>query len=125
VCAKEVGLPFTAILKELVDNVDGAEGAIFLEADGEAVQCFAKGDVELLKLKAAYVALTTQLCRDVSLKAELTTRGTVLIAYEGASFLVDELTNGYMVMLEMQPLANLGQAMHKIKSTSAKLQKEL
>jgi hypothetical protein len=120
-----VCLPFTAILKDLVENVDGAEGEIFLESDGEAVQWFAKGDAELLKLKAAYVALTTQLCRDVSLKAALTTRGTVLISYEGASFLVNELTNGYMVMLEMQPLANLGQAMHKIKATSERLQKEL
>jgi predicted regulator of Ras-like GTPase activity (Roadblock/LC7/MglB family) len=120
-----VCLPFTAILKELVENVDGAEGAIFLEADGEAVQWFAKGDAELLKLKAAYVALTTNLCRDVSQTANLTTQGTMLIAYEGASFLVNELTNGYMVMLEMQPMANIGQAMHRIKTTTAKLQREL
>lgn len=118
-------MPFTAILKELVDSVEGAEGAIFLEADGEAVQWFAKKSSDLLKLKAAYVALTAQSCRDVSKQVDLIGSGVVLISYDGASFLVNELDNGYMVILEMQPLANIGQALHKIKATSAKLQKEL
>ncbi len=118
-------MPFTAILKELVEHVDGAEGAIFLEADGEAVQWFSKSDVDLLKLRAAYIALTARLCRDVIRRVELTTKGTMLIAYEGASFLVYELENGYMIMLEMKPLANIGQAIYQIKSTSEKLKKEL
>ena len=118
-------MPFTAILKELVENVDGAEGAIFLEADGEAVQWFSKSDVDLLKLRAAYVALTTHLCRDITGKVNLPIKGVMLIAYAGASFLVNELENGYMIMLELAPLANVGQAIYKIKATSEKLQKEL
>jgi predicted regulator of Ras-like GTPase activity (Roadblock/LC7/MglB family) len=120
-----VRLPFTAILKELVEQVDGAEGAIFLEADGEAVQWFSKSDVDLLKLRAAYIALTARLCRDIIRRVDLTTKGTMLIAYEGANFLVFELENGYMIMLEMKPLANVGQAIYKIKATSEKLKKEL
>ena len=118
-------MPFTAILKELVENVAGAEGAIFLEADGEAVQWFSKSDGDLLKLRAAYVALTARLCKEVVRQVNLTSKGAMLIAYDGASFLVNELENGYMIMLEMQPLANVGQAIYKIKSTSERLQKEL
>jgi predicted regulator of Ras-like GTPase activity (Roadblock/LC7/MglB family) len=120
-----VRLPFTAILKELVEQVDGAEGAIFLEADGEAVQWFSNSDIDLLKLRAAYVALTARLCRDTLRQVDLTTKGAMLIAYGGASFIIYELENGYMIMLEMKPLANIGQAIYKIKSTSEKLKKEL
>lgn len=118
-------MPFTAILKELVENVDGAEGAIFLEADGEAVQWFSRSDIDLLKLRAAYVALTVRLCKDTIRQVNLNMKGAMLIAYDGASFLIYELENGYMIMLEMKPLANIGQAIYKIKSTSEKLQKEL
>lgn len=118
-------MPFTAILKELVETIDGAEGAIVLEADGEAVQWFSKGNVEQLRLRAAYIALTAQSCRDITRQLNLLNQDATLIAYEGASFLIRHLESDYMVILEMTPTANIGKALYKIKSTSTKLQKEL
>jgi predicted regulator of Ras-like GTPase activity (Roadblock/LC7/MglB family) len=122
---RSVGVPFTAILKELVENVDGAEGAILLEADGEAVQWFSTRDADGLKLRAAYVALTAQSCRDITKQLNLATKDATLIAYDGASFLVNELESDYMVILELNPSANIGKALYKIKSSSVKLQKNL
>jgi predicted regulator of Ras-like GTPase activity (Roadblock/LC7/MglB family) len=118
-------VPFTAILKELVEQIDGAEGAILLEADGEAVQWFSKSNSEQLKLRAAYVALTTQSCREITRNLSLASKDATLIVYQGASFLVNDIESGYMVILEMNSSANIGKALYKIKSTTVKLQQNL
>jgi predicted regulator of Ras-like GTPase activity (Roadblock/LC7/MglB family) len=118
-------VPFTAILKELVEYVDGAEGAILLEADGEAVQWFSKSDVDQLKLRAAYIALTAQSCKEITRQLNLSSKDATLIAYHGASFLVSELESDYMVILVMDPSANIGKALYKIKSIAVKLQQNL
>ena len=71
-------MPFIAILKELVSSVDGAEGAIVIEADGEAVQWYATGDEDLLRLRAAYVALAAQACRETAARLGLNAQDAVL-----------------------------------------------
>lgn len=114
-------MPFTAILKELVLEVEGAEGAIVIEADGEAVQWFAKRSDERLRLRAAYVALAAQGCRDLVTRLELTNRGVMLIKYEGANFVIAELESNYLIILELQSDANIGEAFFKIVTAANKL----
>ena len=114
-------MPFTAILKELVFAVEGAEGAIVIEADGEAVQWFARGNEELLRLRAAYVALAAQASRNLIKSLGLTNNGAIVIRYENAGFVVAELESSYLLILELDRQANVAQALFRIKGTEEKL----
>lgn len=118
-------MPFTAILKELVFRIEGAEGAIVIEADGEAVQWFARGDDELLRLRAAYVALAAQACRDLIKSLGFANEGAMVLRYEGASFVVAELESNYLLILALDARANIGQALAKIQAAAARLLAEL
>ena len=48
-------VPFTNLLERLVSNIQGADGALVLESDGEAVQWYCPGGAELLRLRCAYL----------------------------------------------------------------------
>lgn len=119
------GVPFQAILKDLVSSVEGAEGAIFLDADGEAVQWCARGDVERLKLRAAYVAVMVQSCRAASASSKLGHMLYLMLEYEGARLIVQEIESGYFVVLELKSTANLGQALHRIQPAVTRLRREV
>ena len=113
-------MPFIAILKELVGSVEGAEGAIIIAADGEAVQWFANGNVEMLRLRAAYVALTARAGKELASNLGLQNRGAMFLKYEGAAFVVAELESGYMLVLAIGPEASVGQAVFKTQAAAQK-----
>ena len=103
-------MQFESILRDLVLSVDGAEGAIFLEADGEAVQWYSKSDADRLRLRAAYLAVLVQACRASVARLGLGNGVRLTIEYEGARFLTEEVDQGYFIVLELKPSSNLGQA---------------
>ena len=116
-------MSFQAILKNLVSSVEGAEGAIFLDVDGEAVQWYAKGDAERLKLRAAYTAVIVQSCRAVSKSTDLGQMLHLMLEYESARLLVQEVESGYFVVLELSTTANLGQALYRMQPAIARLRR--
>lgn len=118
-------MPFRSILIDLVSSVEGAEGAIFLDAEGEAVQWYAKRDDERLRLRAAYVAVTAQSFRVVSAGLNLGRTLYLMLDYEGAKLLVQEVESGYFIMLELSASANLGQALYRIKPAVARLRSQI
>jgi predicted regulator of Ras-like GTPase activity (Roadblock/LC7/MglB family) len=118
-------LPFTALLKELVSGVEGGEGAIFLDADGEAVQWYAKDAGERLRLRAAYIAVMLQACQAASARLGLGRVGNLVVEYDGAKFVIEEIERDYFVMLELNRSANVGQALHRIKPVVAALRREV
>ena len=113
-------MPFIAILKELVGSVEGAEGAIIIEADGEAVQWFANGNVEMLRLRAAYVALAARACKELAANLGLQSQGAMVLKYEGAGFVVEEFESGYLLVLELRPGADVGLAIFKTRAAAQK-----
>jgi predicted regulator of Ras-like GTPase activity (Roadblock/LC7/MglB family) len=121
----EVRVPFKTLLKELVSSVEGATGAIFLASDGEAVQWYSDDDGERLRLRGAYITVALQECR--ALAARLTLGGVryLVLEYESASFIVQELDRGYFVVLELESSANIGQALFRTQPVVALLRREI
>ena len=107
-------MPFKAMLKELISSVEGATGAIVLEADGEAVQWQAAGDGEQLRLRAAYIAVAIRLARASADCLKLGNAGCAVFEYDGASFIIEELEHGYFLALELEAWANISEAIHQI-----------
>lgn len=118
-------MQFQSILKELVLNVDGANGAIFLDSDGEAVEWYTRGDVELLRLKAAYLAVLVHTCREVSSKLGLGSMSELVLEYEGANCLVREVEHGYFFFLDLDPFSNLAEAQRFVIPAIASLLAEI
>lgn len=118
-------MPFRVILQNLVESIDGAESAIMVESDGEAVQWFTEGDIEQLRLRAAYVVIAALALRDSISHLGAKKQEPVLIEYDGASFLVEDLDKSYLLILELTPSANIAQATKKFLPIAEQLRREI
>jgi predicted regulator of Ras-like GTPase activity (Roadblock/LC7/MglB family) len=118
-------VPFKALLKELVSSVEGATGAIFLASDGEPVQWHSEKDVERLQLRGAYITVVLKGCRALAERLTVGGIGHLVLEYDGASFLAQELNPGYFILLELDSSANIGQAIYRIQPVIAHLRREI
>lgn len=112
-------------MQELVDGVEGAQSAIFLDKDGEAVQWYPEEAGERLCLRGAYMSVPVQSCRKSIEKLSLGKINHISLVYEGARFVIEEVDEAYFLLLELGSEANLGQALEKIEKTVAKLRQEI
>ena len=118
-------MPFKALLKELVASVQGASGAMLLEADGEAVQWYTETQVERLRLRGAYIAMVLRGASRATAHANLGDTGCTILQYDGASFLGQQVERDYFLVLELDSSANMGQAIHRIQPVVASIRREL
>ncbi len=106
-------VPFRVILKELVDSVEGAEGAILLDADGEAVQWHAKIDGMRLQLRGAYLAVTMQAARAAASSIACGDIQPLIVRYEQASYVLCEIDDKFFIALELCATANVRLALER------------
>jgi predicted regulator of Ras-like GTPase activity (Roadblock/LC7/MglB family) len=118
-------LPFRALLKELVSKVDGAQGVILLDWEGEVVQLWAMEDSERLTLRAAYIGVTFRQAQALTQAGGASRARQVVIEYEGARFVVEEIESGYIIVFELNVKGNLGDAMRQIASAVDALRREI
>lgn len=116
---------FELLLKELVNEIDGADGAIFMDSEGEAVQWYSRGDSELLRLRAAYLTVPLQSCRLSAARLGLGRIKHLVIEYQGAWFITEDLESGYFFVLQMISSANLAQALERIQPAVTSLRQEI
>jgi predicted regulator of Ras-like GTPase activity (Roadblock/LC7/MglB family) len=117
-------VPFTNLLKQLVSSVEGATGALMLESDGEAVQWYSRTDGERLRLRSAYLATVLKSCRAATESMNLGGLGHLVLNYDGASFVIQELSPGYYLVLEMSPFTNVAEGIHNLKRALPELRRE-
>jgi predicted regulator of Ras-like GTPase activity (Roadblock/LC7/MglB family) len=115
---------FRSLLEELVSKVDGAHGAIFLEKDGEAVAWYDRGDGERLRLRAAYSAVVLEAARALAREMRVGATRRLVLAYDDAKFIIEELESGYFLVLELDGSAGIGKAIYQLKPTVDKLRQE-
>ena len=118
-------MPFKPLLTELVSNVPGATGAIFLAADGEAVQWHANSDEARLRLRAAYAGVILDACRNLARNSNTGELHNLVVQFQGATLVVQWVGDGYFVVLELDPHSNIAEAVHKLKPVAEKLLAEI
>jgi hypothetical protein len=118
-------LQFESILKGLVCNVEGAQGAIFLETDGEAIGWYTRSDPERLRLRAAYLAVLVQCWRTSVPRLNLGATTLMIAQYEGAQFVIKGLLDSYFVAVELDSNANLAEAVRLIQPAVAELGRQI
>ena len=118
-------MSFKPVLLELVSSVEGAEGAIFLEVDGEAVEWYAPDNGDRLRLRAAYMAVVIQASRALATQLNIGTTRQMVLAYDGAKFIIEELSSGYFLALEVRVSTNIAQARYRMQPAVASLRREI
>lgn len=113
------------VLSDLVSNVEGATGAIILAADGEAVQWHSTTDGEQLRMRGAYVAVAMQSYRQSAARKGFGALNSLVLEYEGASFVAQEIDDDCFVAIELAASANIGEAIFRLGPAAAKLRNEL
>ena len=116
---------FSPLLEDLVSKIEGAEGAILVDHDGEAVLWYASGDDELLRLKAAYMSMPVVAFRSSASLLGLGHVNRMILKYDPAWFIVEELDSGYFLMLELDSTGNLAQAINRVRPAVISLNAEI
>jgi len=114
-----------SLLRELVESVDGATGALVVALDGEAVQSSNSVVDERLRLRSAYVAVVMQTYRACASKTGLGNLKHIVVDYKGAILIAQEVDSDCSVVLELRRNASIGHAVYQIRKAAAKLRDEI
>ena len=114
-----------SLLNDLVNTVDGATGAILVAVDGEAVQWGSTEESERLRLRSAYVAVVMQAFRAAATRATLGHLRRLVVKYEGATLVAQEIDDDCCVMLELEAGASASRAVYQMQSLVTMIRQEI
>ena len=118
--------PFTEMLSSLVNRVDGALGAAFVDSSGEAVESLsADENNDLIDLMGAYQGIAFQASRRIVDQLDAGSIDYFYTSYEEASFLIKALDQDYFIMLVLGPEANLGQGIYNVRRAAEAFNREI
>lgn len=118
-------MPFKGILKNLVERIDGAQGAILLDWEGEAVEQYAViSDYEIKFLGAHMGILLYNLSK--RLKKELGDDDVlgITIDTENKRFAIFPVDKDYYVVIALSKDTVFGLVRHEIEATIKAIKKE-
>ena len=117
-------MPFQALLERLVDSVDGAQGAVMMDASGEVV--FEAGDRdERHRLIGAYQGIALVRLKNAEERGEIGGIRHLYCRYSAGQVILRPLKDGYYLVVSLAPDANVGQALFRSAETRERLDAEL
>jgi predicted regulator of Ras-like GTPase activity (Roadblock/LC7/MglB family) len=123
-CSERPVVSIESLLAELVSSVEGATGAIVLDADGEAVG-FYSAEGECTRLRGAYVSLMLRDLRASKALNQLGSMRGMVIEYEGASLVAKQIDDDCIIVLELALFTNISEALFRLASSAQLLRREL
>ena len=118
-------MPFKTILKELMDAVPGATGAILADWEGEAVEQCCQFDVFALKVIAAHKGILLNLMKDAHQKIEAGELRHTVITTEGQHFLTGPIGADYFLVMTLDKTAIVGLAVHHFQAALQRMFREI
>jgi len=113
-------MPYQKLLDALVRSVDGAQGALLLDANGELVVESGLRH-ERLRLIGAYQGIALTRARDVKDRYEMGEIRYIACRYSDGQVLLRPLRDGYYLVVALALGANVGQAIHRSADTGERL----
>ncbi len=104
---------FGKILRELVHAIPGAEGAVFVDWEGEAVDQYSTSEVDV-RLLGAHWAICYYQARTALSKAGLDGPAELVLCFHRQQIVLRRVTEEYLVLLALRREANLGLALRQI-----------
>ncbi len=117
-------MPFQTLLDRLVDSVQGARGAVLMDASGEVVFEAGERD-ERHRLIGAYQGIALTRLRSADERCDIGGVRHLYCRYSEGHVILRPLKDGYYLVLSLAPGANVGQALHRTAQTRERLDAEL
>jgi predicted regulator of Ras-like GTPase activity (Roadblock/LC7/MglB family) len=100
-------MPYQSILERLVTSVDGAQGALLLDASGEVVvEAGERGERQ--RLIGAYQGIALARAREVDGRWETGEISHILCRYSEGHVILRPLKDGYYLVVSLVRSANVG-----------------
>jgi predicted regulator of Ras-like GTPase activity (Roadblock/LC7/MglB family) len=112
------------ILKDLIASVKGAQAAIFLDGDGEAISNMGDSVMDI-KLLGAWKEIHLDQIRDITRRLGLGDVTAVLFSQDEGNAIMTPVVEDYCLLLFLSALADTQGAMAKLKETIALLKKDI
>jgi predicted regulator of Ras-like GTPase activity (Roadblock/LC7/MglB family) len=117
-------MPFSDILKEVVDGTEGALGALIVGLDGIPVEEYSvSGDMDLQSMTVEYSSLLKEIEKG-SQAAQMGTTREVSVLAEKAMIMLRRLNEEYFFVLILKPEGNFGKGRFLLRMSVPKLLKE-
>ena len=117
-------MPFSDILKEVVDGTEGALGALIVGLDGIPVEEYSvSGEMDLQSMTVEYSALLKEIEKG-SQAAQMGTTREVSVLAEKAMIILRRLNEEYFFVLILKPEGNFGKGRFLLRMSVPKLLKE-
>lgn len=113
-------MPYLSLLQSLVGSVDGALGALLMDASGEVVVEAGNGE-ERHRLIGAYQGIALFRLKTTEESCDTGAIEHVYCRYATGQVILCPLKDGYYLVLSLSSSANLGQGLHR----SAELQRRM
>jgi predicted regulator of Ras-like GTPase activity (Roadblock/LC7/MglB family) len=113
--------PFGHILEQVVSQLPGAKGAIFVDWEGEAVDahsCIGRTDLRFI---GAYWAIPYFQARAILAKQDLGTLTEMTIRFEKQQVVIRRVTDEYLILLALGTEASLGRALSLLRWAGEKI----
>jgi predicted regulator of Ras-like GTPase activity (Roadblock/LC7/MglB family) len=118
-------MPFKALLKEMIERVPGAQGAVIADWEGEAVDQFGLMDDYDLKLIGAYKGVILTNMRDVANRLNNDQLKEIIITTEHAQMIVVPVNLEYFLVLTLNRSDVLGRALFEARRCLQALKDEI
>ena len=117
-------MPFSDILKEVVNGTEGALGAVVVGIDGIPVDEYSVGgDIDVQSMTVEYSALLKEIEKG-SQAARLGTTKEVTVMADKAMIMLRRLNDEYFLVLIIKPEGNFGKGRFLLRMSVPKLLKE-
>lgn len=117
-------MPFQGLLDHLVGSVEGAQGAVMMDASGEVVFEAGDGD-ERHRLIGAYQGIALMRLKSAEERCDIGGVRHIYCRYSDGHVILRPLKDGYYLVMSLAPGANVGQALFRSAKTRERLDAEL
>ena len=118
-------MPFKSILKELVESIPGATGAILADWEGEAVEQYCLFDDYELKLIAAHKGIVLSRIREAHAFQPGGEPEDAVISTGDLHILIGVVGPDYSLVMTLERGAIVGRALYNFRKTLTRMEKEI
>ncbi len=118
-------MPFHTVLKELVDKVPSAVGAILVDWEGESVQEYCHGDPYNIRFIAAHKGIVLSRLRETNSEELGGEIEDVVVTSRDQILLIGAVDKDYSLVLQAKRTCPVGLARYHFNNTLASLKKEI
>ncbi len=117
-------MPFSEILKEVVNNTEGALGALIVGLDGIPVEEYVmNGDMDVQSMTVEFSSLLREIEKG-SQSAEMGSTREVTVIADKAMIMLRRLNDEYFFVLIIKPEGNFGKGRFLLRMSVPRLLKE-